>query len=342
MNERKTFLCIGLLPLLACSLLLLAITYAMESRDIEAKVKASAESALKDPKFSWVSAETHNKGRQVLLIGAAPSEEAIAEAKGLVAKASGVLNVTHTGEITEQPVLIDSVLTFDIDGESLTVKGEVANQDEVESIVSQIRKALPAYRINNQLTVGKNLKAANELHFLKGLLASEQPSKFSVELRDKELTLDGYVPSKSALTIANNKLKDLFPGNVTNNLVVNRAFCDTIVSQVQARGKINFATGKAIIDQTSYQLLDDMVAAVDRCPETVYEVGGHTDNTGNYDANIALSEERANAVARYLISAGLPAAQFKVKGYGPDRPIADNETEAGRGQNRRIEFTAYK
>ncbi|MCH2190135.1 MAG: OmpA family protein [Gammaproteobacteria bacterium] len=342
MNERKTFLCIGLLPLFASSLLLLAITFAIESGDIEAKVKVSSEAALKDPKFNWVGVATHNRGRQVLLTGSAPSKEAITAAKDLVATAAGVLSVSHNGEIIKKPDSTDSSVSFDVSGEYIAVKGQVANQNELDSILNQLKKYLPNFQIENQLTLGSNLKNLQGLYFLKGLAVPEQPSRLTIKLRGRKLTVNGYVPSQKNLNATVSKLKDLFTGDVDNNLFVNREFCNTIVSQVQARGKINFAAGKTIIDEASYQLLNDMVSAIERCPETIYEVGGHTDDTGNYSNNLHLSERRADAVAAYLVSAGLPASQFKIKGYGPDRPIADNGTEEGRHRNRRIELEAYK
>jgi outer membrane protein OmpA-like peptidoglycan-associated protein len=70
------------------------------------------------------------------------------------------------------------------------------------------------------------------------------------------------------------------------------------------------------------------------------EIGGHTDNTGDAAANVALSQQRADAVRTYLIQQGVPEAMLVAKGYGDARPIAGNDTEEGRFHNRRIEFTA--
>ena len=68
------------------------------------------------------------------------------------------------------------------------------------------------------------------------------------------------------------------------------------------------------------------------------EVQGHTDNVGKYDYNVDLSERRAQAVRTYLINQGVPAERLTAHGYGPDKPIADNKTKAGRAKNRRVEF----
>ena len=75
---------------------------------------------------------------------------------------------------------------------------------------------------------------------------------------------------------------------------------------------------------------------------TRIEVGGHTDNTGNAAANMQLSQDRAAAVASQLVANGVNAAMLTSKGYGQDKPIADNSTEQGRAKNRRMEFTVLK
>ena len=68
------------------------------------------------------------------------------------------------------------------------------------------------------------------------------------------------------------------------------------------------------------------------------EVAGHTDNTGDPDANVALSQRRAEVVQNYLIEHGIDAGRLSAKGYGASRPQASNETEEGRQENRRTEF----
>jgi outer membrane protein OmpA-like peptidoglycan-associated protein len=69
-----------------------------------------------------------------------------------------------------------------------------------------------------------------------------------------------------------------------------------------------------------------------------FEIGGHTDNVGAEDRNLALSENRAKAVMDYLVSKGVASNRLTFKGYGASRPLADNATADGRSRNRRIEF----
>jgi len=67
-------------------------------------------------------------------------------------------------------------------------------------------------------------------------------------------------------------------------------------------------------------------------------VYGYTDNNGSDAVNIPLSEKRADAVKHYLLKKGLPEGRVETKGFGSSKPVADNNTEAGRSKNRRVEI----
>ena len=77
-------------------------------------------------------------------------------------------------------------------------------------------------------------------------------------------------------------------------------------------------------------------------PTVKVEIQGHTDNVGNDDANLKLSDQRAKAVYDYVIGKGIPADRLRYKGYGESQPIADNGTAAGRAKNRRTVFLIYE
>jgi outer membrane protein OmpA-like peptidoglycan-associated protein len=72
------------------------------------------------------------------------------------------------------------------------------------------------------------------------------------------------------------------------------------------------------------------------------EIRGHTDNVGSDESNQQLSENRAKAVYNYLIEKGIEKDRISYKGFGETQPVATNETEAGRSQNRRTEFFILK
>lgn len=103
---------------------------------------------------------------------------------------------------------------------------------------------------------------------------------------------------------------------------------------------INFATGSAAIPADNKAILQKAAEVLKTAPAgTVIEVGGHTDNVGDKVKNQKLSEERANAVRNELINLGVKAENLTAKGYGDTQAKADNKTEQGRFQNRRIEYT---
>jgi len=101
---------------------------------------------------------------------------------------------------------------------------------------------------------------------------------------------------------------------------------------------IEFETGKATIKSKSYPLLDQIANIFIENSNYIIEVQGHTDNTGKAELNKTLSDKRANAVMNYMINKGVDASRMTAVGYGPDQPIADNKTKAGRQKNRRVEF----
>ncbi|MBO4581770.1 MAG: OmpA family protein [Bacteroidales bacterium] len=100
-----------------------------------------------------------------------------------------------------------------------------------------------------------------------------------------------------------------------------------------------FDTDKSTLKEESQTELDRVVALMKENPRMKVEIGGHTDNVGTEEYNQKLSSERAKAVYTYLIKAGIEASRLTYKGYGETKPIADNDTEEGRAQNRRTEFT---
>jgi OmpA-OmpF porin, OOP family len=114
--------------------------------------------------------------------------------------------------------------------------------------------------------------------------------------------------------------------------------CQPRFADILAQGKILFDTGKASIQKDSDAVLDNLTATAMRCPDAHVEISGHTDSVGSDDTNVQLSQRRAEAVADYLVKAGIPSDRLNAVGYGKTRPIASNDTEEGRAQNRRIEF----
>jgi outer membrane protein OmpA-like peptidoglycan-associated protein len=106
---------------------------------------------------------------------------------------------------------------------------------------------------------------------------------------------------------------------------------------VTLRG-VNFASGRDELTPASFAVLDDVARQLVEAPTVRVEVVGHTDATGGRTRNIKLSLARAEAVRAYLIMQGVPAERLVARGFGPDKPIANNGTSGGRAANRRVEL----
>jgi OOP family OmpA-OmpF porin len=118
--------------------------------------------------------------------------------------------------------------------------------------------------------------------------------------------------------------------------------CAAAVATILERQKITFAPGSTEIATAANGVMTALADALNGCPGITMEVGGHTDAQGSEGGNMATSQARAEAVVLALQGRQVDVSGLRAKGYGETRPIADNETEAGREANRRIEFTLIK
>ncbi|MFC7291246.1 OmpA family protein [Hirschia litorea] len=102
--------------------------------------------------------------------------------------------------------------------------------------------------------------------------------------------------------------------------------------------RLTFNTGSAELDMDkSAAQLDNIAQILNAYPSIELKIGGYTDNTGSEEANMTISQARAEAVVAALIADGIAAERLDPEGYGPQHPVASNDTEEGRAQNRRID-----
>lgn len=148
-------------------------------------------------------------------------------------------------------------------------------------------------------------------------------------------TQEGYIPATDRVDASNISegkeiIKDLYLNPIEVGVVVRL-------------NNIFFDFGKATIRQDeSITELNRVIKFLKDNSTVQIEIGGHTDNVGDNAYNQKLSEERANAVRKFLIERGVRENQVTAKGYGETKPVADNNTEEGKQQNRRVEFTILK
>ena len=101
---------------------------------------------------------------------------------------------------------------------------------------------------------------------------------------------------------------------------------------------VQFASNSDELIGDSESKLDDIVTLMQAHEDFSLMISGYTDNTGNADYNLELSDKRAQSAKNYLVSKGIAADRIEAKGYGIENPVATNDTPEGRAQNRRVEF----
>lgn len=100
--------------------------------------------------------------------------------------------------------------------------------------------------------------------------------------------------------------------------------------------RINFETGSAKLSQESLVQTKNIAEILKAFPKATLKIGGYTDNTGDAALNLKLSQTRANAVKAAIVADGITSNRIEAEGYGMEHPVASNDTEEGRAQNRRI------
>lgn len=113
---------------------------------------------------------------------------------------------------------------------------------------------------------------------------------------------------------------------------------DSVGCGLKVALEIQFDFNSAVIKPESYTELDNFVLLFKEVPSANGELQGHTDSVGGNAYNLRLSQQRADSVKAYVTSKGVDGSRLRTKGYGESSPIADNKTDEGRSQNRRVLF----
>lgn len=115
--------------------------------------------------------------------------------------------------------------------------------------------------------------------------------------------------------------------------------CGAAIDATLARHPVKFAPASAVITDESATVLAELARILEACDGMRFEVSSHTDDVGDTQVNLALSQQRADAVVAALVAGGIDGARLVSKGYGESRPVADTTTDAGRAANQRIAFS---
>ena len=124
--------------------------------------------------------------------------------------------------------------------------------------------------------------------------------------------------------------------NTRKGAVVDLDGCE--VEAVISLEGVHFDFDKATLRPEAIAVLDQAAGLLDKHERVVVEVAGHTDSVGSDAYNQGLSVRRADSVKNYLVSKGVNASRLTARGYGESQPVASNDTDAGRAENRRVEL----
>jgi OmpA-OmpF porin, OOP family len=146
------------------------------------------------------------------------------------------------------------------------------------------------------------------------------------------------IPSGGSITLPNGTVLNVPAGGFESRLFgfIGNPSQPANANTWFAFDRINFANNSATLTPDSQDQLTNVATILKAYPHASVKIGGFTDNVGNVADNKRLSAQRAAAVRAALMQAGIPASRVQAQGYGEEHPIADNSTEAGRAQNRRI------
>jgi OOP family OmpA-OmpF porin len=186
------------------------------------------------------------------------------------------------------------------------------------------------------------------LILLGGIYFWKQCSKEPVAVAEEEIVVD--VPMDGSATM---EIQKTLPGGVSLSYPETSIEND-LISFIEDQNrivdkdtwfnfrKLTFEQGSSVIDAASQREVDNIAEILKAYPNVNVKIGGYTDNTGSDEVNTKLSADRAANVLAALVIRGIDASRLESEGYGPMHPIADNATEEGREQNRRIAVRVTK
>ncbi len=266
--------------------------------------------------------------------------------------------VVTTSPTVAIPKIESSLNVVNVDGK-YKVNATVSTEAEKADLIKHLDAAYGAGKYEANIKVDSNAKPAGWLAKLGDALKELKLPGSELSIAGSAITISGL--AKDAAAALQAKLGSIFgTGFNINTKILDAAAAvkdaalatagalagvhntDELVKALNLQ-IINFASGSNAIPKENEEILKKSAAAIVAAPAgTKLEVGGYTDNKGAAAGNLALSQKRAAAVMAYLVKNGVKADALTAKGHGADNPKASNDTEEGRFQNRRIEFSVAK
>ncbi len=228
-----------------------------------------------------------------------------------------------------------SWVNLSVDGRDITLTG-TAPSEAAKKAADQVVRIFGYNIIHNQLKIDpasfdvsqsdKIEKKIDQTDFDK----NESSQQIKQSLSDTVAIIQERVEDSRSQKIGSNANKETIAQQAEN--------CQNKFNQI-LKTPIHFNSSSAVIRKSSYSVLHNIALTAKECTHFNFQIHGHTDSTGDARLNKKLSQARADAVMKYLISKKIDDKRLTALGHGSDTPVASNRTKAGRNKNRRIEIT---
>lgn len=247
------------------------------------------------------------------------------------------------------------------DGVRIILNGTVFTTEQSTELVNASTAVVGAGNVVNNLAVTDLAEALPRSGVRVSALGSviatfEGLNKADAMINDTDITVNGEAPDSesqavTATAVAATGAANLRPGGEIRIVVpeepefdlqeeIDLLQAELDALQDEIRETVVFDVDSNELSADAQATLDKVVDAMNRYQGPVIEIGGHTDSGGDADYNVDLSQRRADAVVAYISSVGIDDERLRPVGFGESQPLADNATEVGRLQNRRVEFIA--
>ncbi|GAB5534807.1 MAG: hypothetical protein Rubg2KO_10560 [Rubricoccaceae bacterium] len=255
--------------------------------------------------------------------------------------------VAATGDdevVMVAPVDADETFAFAFDGDDIVLRGAVASEAIRTAVVSRAQAVFPSLTVRDELTVDAETGLAEGSDGLFGFLGRFR-NNAGLALRGDEIALRGEVDTDADKAVIDSEAEGMVPAGYRYLSEISVVAPDPEVAEVEQRIEslliepVQFTTGTSNFVGTSTEILDRVAETLNEYDQVNVRIEGHTDNVGDAAMNQQLSQQRAEAVMNYFVESGIAASRLSAVGYGQERPVASNDTEAGKAQNRRVAFT---
>ena len=243
------------------------------------------------------------------------------------------------------PSLNFSPLSILRNGNDFTLTGLLPDLAVKDKLIGALKAALGGgVNLIDKIDIAGGASAPDFAGLGALLKAAADVPDFRFTVEGDTLTLTGTAPTEDVKAAVEAAARAGWPNvTIVNNIAIKGApvSCDNLQATVDAdlAVPLKFQTGSDKLSADGVAQLSNVVPDLKACSDAKLTVVGHTDNTGTDAINAPLSEARAKSVSAYLVSQGIAADAITSKGEGSSNPVASNDTEAGRAQNRRTEIT---